>query len=109
MRNTARLKVGFELVFVSVCGAGCGGPQPVQSEEPSGSPANPPVPVYLEQGWSRGQAEDFYYTTQGAQVIPFTWFIAREQADSTALFRDEGNLARLGFISQPPHPQKNPY
>src|SRR5262249_1730182 len=43
--------------------------------------------VYLDQGWSPSRSLDFYFTTQGSQIIPYPWFLALEQADSTTPFR----------------------
>lgn len=54
--------------------------------------------TYLDQGWSKELREQFYFTAQGSQMIPFDWFFALEQADSTELFSAPSNLTRFGFL-----------
>src|SRR5262245_39871244 len=57
-------------------------------------------PVYLDQGWSAETRQEFYYTTQGSQLIPYDWFLALEKAGSQDRFASAANLERLRFISQ---------
>lgn len=64
--------------------------------------------VYLKQGWSADERQDFYHLTQGSQLVPYTWFLALEQADSQELFRTNSHLERLGYLSQRPHAKRNP-
>jgi len=54
----------------------------------AGSAAPPPAPTtaaaqggvtFLEQGWSEGDRQMFYHTTQGTRVIPYAWFLALER------------------------------
>jgi cytochrome c551/c552 len=68
----------------------------------------PAVPVRLDQGWSAQDAQKFYYTPQGSQLIPYTWFLALEVENGETLFRDNGHMDRLGYITSPPDPQSNP-
>jgi hypothetical protein len=63
--------------------------------------------VYLDQGWSPSRGLDFYFTTQGSQIIQYPWFLALEQADSTAPFRDNQNMLRFRYLPQMPD-SKNP-
>lgn len=98
----------------------CGGKDPIATGKPAGpcvpkkcvpkkkDQATPEKPstdgdevVYLSQGWGKGEREDFYYTTQGSQLVPWDWFLALEQVDSENLFRDDSYLAKMGFIPQP--------
>lgn len=58
--------------------------------------------VILDQGWNEDEMLDFYNTSQGSQLLPYSWFLALEQADNSDLFRDNKNIKRLGFISQDP-------
>src|SRR5262245_22151817 len=58
--------------------------------------------VRLNQGWSAQEAEEFYYTPQGSQLIPYTWFLALEVKDREILFRDNSHLAQLGYITASP-------
>ena len=63
--------------------------------------------VYLDQGWSPSRSLDFYFTSQGSQIIPYPWFLALEQADSTTPFRDNQNMLRFRYLPQMPD-SKNP-
>ncbi len=59
-------------------------------------------PTYLDQGWDEQQREEFYFTAQGSQLIPYQWFLSLEQADSTELFRRAANMQRFGFLPSEP-------
>ena len=49
--------------------------------------------TYLDQIWNAEQQDEFCFTRQGAQLIPYKWFLALEQADSTTtVFRDNENM-----------------
>ena len=58
--------------------------------------------VYLPQNWSPATSEEFYFTSQGSQILPYDWFIAIEQAGNTTLFRDNQNMLRLRYLIQRP-------
>ncbi len=62
----------------------------------------------LDQGWTADERIQFYFTTQGSQLIPYSWFLALEHAECDELFRSVSNMERLGFISHPIDPQRNP-
>ena len=64
--------------------------------------------VTLEQGWNDAQRSSFYTLSQGSQLIPYSWFLALEQADNTTLFRDTSNIKRLGYIPQDTTSGHNP-
>jgi hypothetical protein len=64
--------------------------------------------VILEQGWNNDERLDFYNTSQGSQLIPYSWFLALEQSDSESLFRADDNIGRLGYIPQQPIVGRNP-
>jgi hypothetical protein len=64
--------------------------------------------VYLDQGWSKDERIQFYFTTQGSQLVPYDWFLALESADSYELLRRDSNLERLRFIPHPKDQQRNP-
>jgi hypothetical protein len=63
--------------------------------------------TYLQdgQGWTAGAREEFYYTSQGSQMMPYAWFLAVEQAGSRKPFH--AGLQRFGFLVPPPS-AKNP-
>jgi energy-coupling factor transporter ATP-binding protein EcfA2 len=58
--------------------------------------------VYLEQNWDPDRSLRFYSTSAGSQLLPYDWFLVLEQADTATPFRDNRNLAKLGFL--PLHP-----
>ena len=58
--------------------------------------------VNLSQGWTRQEQERFYFTSQGSQLIPYDWFLALEQAESTNLFRADANMDRLRWLPARP-------
>jgi mono/diheme cytochrome c family protein len=63
--------------------------------------------VYLDQNWSPAQSLQFYFTSQGAQIVPYGWFLALEQPDSTTPFRDNQNILKYRYLPQNAGP-KNP-
>lgn len=64
--------------------------------------------VFLEQGWSKDEMLDFYNTPQGSQLMPYSWFLALEQASNSDLFRDNKNIKSFGYIPQVSMPGRNP-
>ncbi|MBM3784816.1 MAG: hypothetical protein FJW30_10680 [Acidobacteria bacterium] len=67
----------------------------------------PPVEA-LDQGWSEEVKWKFCYTPQGSQVLPYTWFLALEQENSTTLFRDNAHMEQLGYLPQGSWQNYNP-
>jgi hypothetical protein len=74
--------------------------------QPTTVPDSPPV-QYLEQGWSADDRQQFYYTTQGSQLIPYDWFLALRRPGSDERLSSDGNMERLRFISQPADDDRN--
>jgi mono/diheme cytochrome c family protein len=60
-------------------------------------------PVFLDQGWNEDDRTWFYTTSQGSQMMPYSWFMALERPDSEALFVYD-KLARFGYL--PPYPSR---
>jgi hypothetical protein len=60
--------------------------------------------TYLEQNWSPDQNVQFYFTSQGSQIVPYDWFLALEQPDSAALLRDNQNILKYRYLAQNPGP-----
>ena len=54
--------------------------------------------TYLDQGWDRQHREEFYFTPQGSQLVPYSWFVNLEQSDSEVLFRDPANMRAYGYL-----------
>jgi processive rubber oxygenase RoxA-like protein len=70
----------------------------------AGQPPNACDAIDLDQGWTRGQSEAFWFTTQGSRLMPYAWFRELEVADpsSVTLFRDASNLDRYGYLGMAP-------
>lgn len=64
--------------------------------------------TYLDQGWDSEQREEFYFTAQGSQLIPFKWFLELEQANVEKPFRDDDNIRKYGFLPTEPT-KRNPH
>jgi hypothetical protein len=60
--------------------------------------------VYLDQNWSSSESTRFYFTPQGSHLLPYDWFLALEQADSSTLFRDNKNILKYRYLPQNPGP-----
>jgi hypothetical protein len=58
--------------------------------------------VRLNQGWSLSDSNWFYWTTQGSQLIPYAFFIALEQPNNQALFREPRNMLKYRFLPERP-------
>lgn len=57
---------------------------------------------YLAQGWDHQTRQQLSFTSFGSRLIPYAWFVALEQADNPALFRDPAHMSALGFIVATP-------
>ena len=66
--------------------------------------------INLNQGWTPVQSEEFWFTSQGSRLMPYSWFLALEVPDLArqTLLKDPSNMERYGYISVPPSAQKNP-
>lgn len=62
---------------------------------------------YLNQGFDEETRQVFYHAPQGTRLLPYSWFLALEQATYSEKFLEDDNLRRLGII--PDHNlRKNP-
>lgn len=70
------------------------------------APAPPPPAtvdgVSLDQGWDDETREQFWFTTQGSQILPYTYFLALEQASSPEPFGSPANMDRYRYLPSPP-------
>ncbi|MFG1299272.1 di-heme-cytochrome C peroxidase [Xanthobacter sp. V3C-3] len=55
-------------------------------------------PKVLDQGWSQAMREQFYYTPQGSQLLPYTFLRALEQPFGDKPFLDPAHMAQMGFV-----------
>ena len=54
-------------------------------------------PISLDQGWTAAQRTWFYTTTQGSQLLPYSWYLALEQPGGGAAFNAD-HLSRYGYL-----------
>ena len=57
-----------------------------------------PSRIELDQGWSQEIRQKFWFTSQGARILPYTWFMWLEQANSTELFRSVNHMDTLRYL-----------
>lgn len=60
------------------------------------------TPIYLDQGWDATDSLWYYNTTQGSALIPYDFFIALEQSDSTEPFRANNLIDKYRYLPQKP-------
>ncbi len=60
------------------------------------------TPIYLDQGWDANDSLWYYNTTQGSALMPYDFFIALEQSDSTGLFRANSVIDKYRYLPQKP-------
>ena len=60
--------------------------------------------VLLPQNWNCDERQAFWFTDQGSEIIPYSWFLHLEQADSTEKFADPGHIDRFRYLPQRPTP-----
>jgi cytochrome c5 len=66
-----------------------------------------PQRLELEQAWSNKTRMDFWFTSQGSQILPYSWFTWLEQADNQEYFRSVEHMESLRYLSMPSSP-RNP-
>lgn len=57
--------------------------------------------VSLNQGWNNKVRDQFWFTSQGSEVMPYTWFTWLEQPESEELFRNTEHMEMLGYFPLP--------
>jgi hypothetical protein len=64
--------------------------------------------VYLDQGWTKDERQQYYRTSQGSALLSYDFFLNLEEAKSEHLFRADENMVRYGLVPQPADPKVNP-
>ncbi len=54
--------------------------------------------INLQQGWTQSSQQEFYYTSQGSQILPYRWYLHLEQVSTDALFRSQDNIEKYGYL-----------
>ena len=60
--------------------------------------------VLVPQNLTCQERQEYWYTDQGSQIVPYAWFLHLEQAGSTARFADPANMDRYRYLPQRPTP-----
>lgn len=107
MERRTRMRKTVTAFLIALAALGC------QQKGESATATTPVAPtpaaaIRLDQGWSAEEAETFYYTPQGSQLIPYSWFLALEVDDGQSLFRENANMARFGYITASAASPNNP-
>jgi hypothetical protein len=55
----------------------------------------------LKQGWTDEERNWWYRTTQGSRLLPLSWMLALEVADSEQKFMSAERMGRLGYLPEP--------
>ena len=65
--------------------------------------------AWLRQApWTEDERAQYYHLTSGTQLIPYSWFMALEQAGSQDWFKADAHMQRLHLIPDEAHPLHNP-
>ena len=81
--------------MLSACGGGGGGGTATPG---LGDPPLALNVISLDQGWSDQTRQQFWFTTQGSEIIPYNYFLALEQASNTQPFASAANFARYRYL-----------
>src|SRR5262245_31550153 len=57
--------------------------------------------IDLQQNWSPQTKTDFWFSSQGSQIMPAAWFYALEQPTGMQPFIDPCHMESFGFLSVP--------
>ncbi|MDF1698593.1 MAG: di-heme-cytochrome C peroxidase [Saprospiraceae bacterium] len=60
-----------------------------------------PKRVTLDQNWDEQTRKEFWYTSQGSEIMPYSWFTWLEQPDNSQLFRNTEHMSMLGYLPEP--------
>ncbi len=69
----------------------------IQPIEPAGATVER---IGLDQAWDDTTKEQFWFTSQGSQIIPYNWFTWLEVAESQDLFRSSDHMSYLGYLPE---------
>ena len=59
------------------------------------------LPEVLEQGWDDATREAFWFTPQGAELVPYAWFLMLERPDSAEPMRSASSMESYRHIPMP--------
>lgn len=88
MNARARFYAALTVLF-GTCGAAFA--------QPGGSAAQ-----FLSQGWSDTTRQQFYYTSQGSQLVPYSWFVSLESPTRNGRMLTDDLVPLHGYLPSPP-------
>jgi len=56
----------------------------------------------IPQNWTCADRQQYWFTDQGSQIIPYDWFLNLEQMGNTSRFSAQANMNRYGYLPQNP-------
>src|SRR5262245_24493456 len=70
--------------------------------------AQPPVMpgskvIFLDQGWTDDERQEFYHTSPGTQLLPYDWFLPLKAKGTERPFKDVMSLFGLIPDQNPSH------
>jgi mono/diheme cytochrome c family protein len=58
-------------------------------------------PIFLDQGWSPSNREEYYFLPQGSELMPYSWFLAIEEPWNEKPFRTDSHMASFRYLPAP--------
>jgi len=92
-------------MLLSACHQGQKGPAIQEGDKVDGAAINV---VNLDQSWTVDTQQAFYFTDQGSRIMPYSWFLALENADSQTLLRSDETINRYRYLPSKPSSSWNP-
>ena len=84
-----------------------GGAGEVSLEQPDPFGDSADELVFLNQGWTEDERNWFYTVSQGSWIVPYSWWLVLEDADSEQLFGRDDAIRRWRYVPSPPN-SRNP-
>ncbi|ASG19682.1 di-heme-cytochrome C peroxidase [Nitrospirillum viridazoti] len=96
---STRRRMAAALAGLGLLAASHAGAPPARAATPAPFPTAqaPEVVHLLDQNWPQSVRQGFYTTSQGSQLMPYSWFKALERPASTELFFAD-RLARFNYL-----------
>jgi mono/diheme cytochrome c family protein len=91
-------RITIFVLATALGGAGCGAPGASSDVVSAQKDKDAEPPVFLNQGWSAETRAAFYQTSQGSRMVPYSWFLQLERADSREKFSAPANMRHMGFL-----------
>lgn len=91
---------GNTFIYSTLAAVSLVGCQPNNLSEIIPADGEIPTRTTLSQNWTASDSENFWFTDQGARIIPYKWFTWLEQPDNEKLFRNSEHFEMLGYLPE---------